>query len=147
MMETIQWFFNLAFVGIAVFVWWKNKKVNVLSNHKQVVEPYPKAETVQQLEIRIAQLENQLQNFQEIFQHRIKEVELVLEQTNKALKSVKSAGGPFPLTQEESELKETLYFNAEKEEIPSVAFLESTKIRLQRESNLDLKTLLRGQLS
>ncbi len=141
MMDIAQWSLNLAFVGAFIFFGWVQKRSSTKTADRDFKE------LVRQLESRIQQLETELHKFHDAFQEKIKEVDCVVEQANRLLKSSRAIGGGFPLTQEESELKEAIYFSSEKEEIPSVAYLENTKIRLQKESNLDLKTLLKGQLS
>lgn len=142
MMNFVQWGINLSlFVGGIIL--WLRFRSSTSQNAKE-----PVADSLTALQTRVQQLESELSKYRESFQEQLKEVESIVEQVNKALKNIRHVGGQFPMTQEESELKETLYHApSESIQIPSVASLESTKIRLQSESHLDLKTLLRGQLS
>jgi hypothetical protein len=141
MMDILQWGLNLLFIGGAVWFWLDQKK---LTTKRLGSSP---EERIQQLEARIVQLESELQKFQDSFGDQIKQIESLCEQANRALKNSRLGFGSFPLTQEESELKEAMYLTSEVESIPSITHLENTKLRLQKESSVDLKTLLKGQLA
>jgi len=142
MMDIVQWGINIAMIAGVAFLWVKSRESANQKSNQQF------SESLSKLEARIQSLETELNKQRDSFQEQLKEVEAIVEQANKVLKSIRHVGLQFPMTQEESELKETLYSaTASTDEIPSVASLENTKIRLQKESQLDLKTLLRGQLS
>ena len=141
MMDILQWGLNLFLIGGAAWFWLEQKK-----HITKTVMPVSN-ERLDHLESRIMQLEVEVQKFQESFQEQLKQVEVLCEQANRALKNSRVGFGRFPLTQEESELKEAMYLTSEVDSIPSIAHLENTKIRLQKESSLDLKTLLKGQLA
>ncbi|MFM8314558.1 MAG: hypothetical protein ACKOA8_09760 [Deltaproteobacteria bacterium] len=137
----LQWGINLVLVGGFLGMWFETKKRTQRSSDVQLKD------TLQKLESRLTQMETELEKFQHLFDEKTKALDSVFEQFNKILRNNKMMASNFPLTQEESELKEALYVALQKDEIPSVAQFETTKIRLQKESSLDLKTLLKGQLA
>jgi hypothetical protein len=141
MMDILQWGLNLLLIGGAAWFWLEQKKRT--TNKVTSVSD----ERLDHLESRITKLEVELQKFQASFDEQLKQVEVLCEQANRALKNSRVGFGSFPLTQEESELKEAMYLTSEVDSIPSIAHLENTKIRLQKESSVDLKTLLKGQLA
>jgi uncharacterized coiled-coil protein SlyX len=123
-----------------VWIWWENRKQSkiapVLSN----------SVNIEHFESQIAAFESRLQKLEHVLEEKSKTMEAMCEQVTRTLKNQKLSFS-YPLTQEESEIKEAMYLGIEKDEIPSVRQFESTKLRLQKESSLDLRTLLKGQLS
>lgn len=140
-MDILQWGLNLSFIGCFFVVLIKVKRNYQPQSYVSFLARLDK------LESRVNQTEEELRNLQESLEEKIKTLDGIIEQVNRLLKHSRAGLGSFPLTLEESELKEALYFGAEKDYLPSVSELENTKLRLQKESSVDLKTILKGQLS
>ncbi len=141
MIEILQWSLNLVIIGSLIWLWLERKK-SIQDNSDTKLN-----EAIGQLEIRVINWQTEFQKYEEVFQEKLKAMEVICEQANRILKSSIATLGSFPLTQEESELKEAMNQLIEKDQIPSIAHLENTKLRIQKESSIDLKTLLRGQLA
>lgn len=141
MIEILQWSLNLVIIGSLIWLWLERKK-SIQDNSDTKLN-----EAIGQLEIRVINWQTEFQKYEEIFQEKLKAMEVICEQANRTLKSSRATLGSFPLTQEESELKEAMNQIIEKDQIPSIAHLENTKLRIQKETSIDLKTLLRGQLA
>ena len=140
MMELLQWCINVAFLAYLVWSWWSKEEV-------QVTVPAEVQQAISQLENKILEWEKDHKRSQEIYLEKMKSIDAVCEQANRILRSNRSPQMSFPPSQEEHELKEALSQSLIPQEIPTLGFLERTKKRLQRESELDLKTLLKTQLS
>lgn len=132
---------NVLTLGSLGWFWFEFKKLKTQSDHS-ILQP-----TIDALQSRLLTLEKDMQLLNEQYEEKLKMVESIAEQLSRALKNQKFMGANFPMTQEESDLKEAMYLGPEKNEIPSVVQFESTKFRLQNEASIDLKTLLKGQLS
>ena len=141
MMDLIQWALNFMFIGCLFALMLRLKGTYQKGSYLSL------STRIEKLESRLLQLESELQTVHATVSEKMKLVDTVLEQSNRLLKNSRAGLSHFPLTVEESELKEALSFDASLSPIPSVSELEHTKIRLQKESFLDLKTLLKGQLS
>jgi len=140
MSEILLWTSNVVLTAGGVWIWLETRKQ---SKNAPVL---PHSVNNEHFESQIAAFESRLQKLEQIFEEKSKIMDVMYEQLNRALKNQKLSFS-YPLTQEESELKEAMYLGIEKDEIPSVRQFESTKLRLQKESSLDLRTLLKGQLS
>ena len=141
MNTVVQWMLNLAMLGGLVWFWFEHRKVARSRSHSDLQQ------NLEKLVLRIGSLETELESYRQKFEEKTKMLDSVCEQLNRALKNQKLSYSAFPLTAEESDLKEAMYLGFEKDDIPSVVQFESTKMRLKTESSLDLKTLLKGQLS
>lgn len=137
----LQWAMNIIFMGGILWLLYqfeKNKTKNLNSAHQQSLSSF---------ESRLALLEAELETLRQKLDEKNKILDSVADQLQRAVKNQKLAGMGFPTTQEETDLKEAMYLGVDRDIIPSVAQFESTKLRLQNETCLDLKTLLKGQLS
>ncbi|MFM8315606.1 MAG: hypothetical protein ACKOA8_15095 [Deltaproteobacteria bacterium] len=141
MMDILQWGLNLTFIGCLVVVLIKMRTNYQPQSYLSFLA------RIDKLESRVNQTEEDLRKIQDSLEEKIRTLDAIIEQVNRLLKNSRAGLGSFPLTLEESELKEAIYFGAEKDYIPSVSELENTKLRLQKESSVDLKTILKGQLS
>lgn len=137
----VQWMLNVLVLGGVTWLWYESKKLRA-SNLDSGLR-----ETLTSLESRIGVLETEFETLRQQLEDKNKILDAVSEQLQRALKNQKLTGLGYPITQEESDLKEAIYLGVEKDEIPSVVQFQSTKLRLQNENSLDLKTLLKGQLS
>ena len=141
MMEVLQWCINVGFLGYLVWTWWGKDSNPELGNEAQ------NQEYLAQLERRIVEWETEFRKTQSLFEDKLKSIDTICEQANRILKSGRATQASFPPSLEEFELKEAMNNPNGLNEIPSLGFLANTKKRLQRESELDLKTLLKGQLA
>jgi hypothetical protein len=140
MMDILHWGLNI--LCLAGVIWLVTKRPG--DNSQALLADL--RHMIQMLESRLSQAESDLQGIRSSLEDKMNALENVCEQANRLLKNQRLSLGSFPVTQEESELKEALYLDSAKDPIPCVAELENTKLRLQKESSLDLKTLLKGQL-
>ena len=137
----LQWALNIIFVGGIFWLWYQFEKIktrNTNSAYQQSLSAF---------ESRLAFLESEVETLRQKIDEKNKILDSVSDQLQRAVKNQKLAGLGFPITQEETDLKEAMYLGVERDVIPSVVQFESTKLRLQNETCLDLKTLLKGQLS
>lgn len=137
----LQWALNIIFVGGIFWLWYQFEKIktrNPNSAYQQSLSAF---------ESRMAFLEAEIETLRQKLDEKNKILDSVSDQLQRAVKNQKLAGMGFPITQEETDLKEAMYLGVERDVIPSVVQFESTKLRLQNETCLDLKTLLKGQLS
>lgn len=149
MMEVIQWCFNLGMLGYVMWNIYERLTSGSTGDRSQFNEM---KENLLRMEARLTEWEKEFKNSQAQFVEKLKSIDTICEQANRILKSTGTLQGSFPPSQEETELKEAMHLgspqiNPSEHQIPSLRLLDGTKKRLQKETELDLRTLLTHQLA
>ena len=107
----VQWMLNIVMLGGLVWFWFENRKSVRSSSNSELQQ------NLEKLVLRITSLEVELESYRQQFEEKAKMLDSVCEQLNRALKNQKLSYSAFPLTAEESDLKEAMYLGFEKDEI------------------------------
>ena len=99
-----------------------------------------------QWEKKRLEAENEIEVLRRQTEEELKRLRRIIEQSHQFLERLKNRAGTFAPTQEERELAEMTSEDAEPP-IPTLRDLEKTRHRLKSDICVDLKTLLRDQLS
>lgn len=138
MMILLQLLIDVLLVGIVVWIWLQQKKPVSVSTAPASTE---------ELEAKVREIQLQMADLKEKVREELRQVALLCDRACRLLdQSGLSTTNTSP-SQEELELKTALEVEQAQHEIPTLQHVEATKSRLRRESNHDLRTLLRGQLA
>lgn len=123
---TLQILFDFAVVGYVVWSHFYRKEESASDSWKK-------------------EWEAEKQNYEQQVAMQLRSMRLLTEQTKKLMEEKSWAMTAFPVSQEETELKQMV---SEKPlgAIPTLTEFETQKERLKHETTLDLKTLLSEQL-
>lgn len=123
---TLQILFDLAVVGYVIWSHFYKEAESVTDSWKK-------------------EWEAEKQNYEQQVAMQLRSMRLLTEQTKKLMEEKSWAMTAFPVSQEETELKQMV---SEKTAgaIPTLTEFETQKERLKHETPLDLKTLLSEQL-